>query len=240
MEQTPYQRLEIFWQSKGLKNMSAFAEAIKLSPGTVSAIKLRGSRPSNVVMLAIQKAFPDLNPEWALWGTGPMLRDGRALTPAPLLPTADEPAPAYLAAAADPMVGKLLDQLHQKDQAHREDLRKARKDAERRLTAQAKHWQFTVDVMERQYKDLETQVAELKRENFALKLAAGQRLPTPEEEEAFEKAAEARKAKEEKQKQRAGFKPEGVVAGMALSYHNPDFIRPLPFDQEEVSHLQAA
>lgn len=75
METTPYQRLEMLWLSKGLKNMSAFAEAVGLKPATISAIKQRGSQPSNNVMRAIQQAYPDINPEYILWGTGEMLKD---------------------------------------------------------------------------------------------------------------------------------------------------------------------
>jgi len=81
METTPYQRLELFWSSKSIKNASAFAESVGIKPATISAIKQRGSRPSSAVMLAIQQAYPDINPDYVLWGTGSMLRDGRSLAP---------------------------------------------------------------------------------------------------------------------------------------------------------------
>lgn len=80
METTPYQRLEEFWTSKGLKNASAFADAIKRKAGTVSALKLRGSMPGNKLMLAIQQAFPDLNPDYILWNKGTMYLDGVRLS----------------------------------------------------------------------------------------------------------------------------------------------------------------
>ena len=84
MEQTPYDRLEAFWQAKGLRNMSAFADAVRLKPGTLSAIKQRASKPTAAVLEVIQNAFPDLSTEYILWGRGPMLKDGRALAPLPV------------------------------------------------------------------------------------------------------------------------------------------------------------
>lgn len=83
MEQAPYARLELFWLFKGLRNMSAFAEATGISPGTLSAIKNRKSMPSPAVMEAILKAYPDISTDYILWGREPMLRDGRTLTPIP-------------------------------------------------------------------------------------------------------------------------------------------------------------
>ena len=84
MEQSPYQRLELFWQHKGLKNATAFAESVKgLTPAALSAMKHRRSTPGTSVLRAIQLAYPDLNGDYLLWGTGPMLRDGRALSQLP-------------------------------------------------------------------------------------------------------------------------------------------------------------
>lgn len=45
-----------------------------------------------MLQLVFQK-FPDLNPDWLLLGTGPMLRDGRELTPKPAAPTEPEKQP---------------------------------------------------------------------------------------------------------------------------------------------------
>ena len=84
MEQTPYERLEIFWLAKGIRNMSAFADAVRLKPGTLSAIKQRASKPTAAVLETIQQVFPDLSTEYVLWGRGPMLKDGRSLAPLPL------------------------------------------------------------------------------------------------------------------------------------------------------------
>ena len=84
MEQTPYERLEAFWHAKGIRNMSAFADAVRLKPGTLSAIKQRASKPTAAVLEIIQRVFPDLSTEYILWGRGPMLKDGRALAPLPV------------------------------------------------------------------------------------------------------------------------------------------------------------
>ena len=109
MELTPYHRLEAFWLAKGLRNMSAFAAAVKLKPGTLSAIKQRASKPTAAVLETIAQAFPDLSTEYILWGRGPMLRDGRALTP---VTPSDEPPPTPAAPASGlPFTGEVLDKL---------------------------------------------------------------------------------------------------------------------------------
>ena len=42
MEQSPYQRLELFWQSRRIKNASAFADTVDgLTPSALSAMKAR-------------------------------------------------------------------------------------------------------------------------------------------------------------------------------------------------------
>lgn len=107
MENTPYQRLELFWLSKGLKNMSAFAEATGLKAATISAIKQRGSRPSSSVLRAIQEAFPDLDADYILWGeTGAIRRLARETHPAP--PDARPPALTSAAATIDHATELLL------------------------------------------------------------------------------------------------------------------------------------
>lgn len=88
MELTPYQRLEMFWQTKGIRTASGFAETVGdgVTAAAISAIKKRGSRPGAAIMRAIQNRFPDLNADWVLWGNGEMLLNGRSLTPANQLP----------------------------------------------------------------------------------------------------------------------------------------------------------
>jgi hypothetical protein len=87
MDLSPYQRLELFWQSKGLKNASAFADTVPgLTAAALSAMKKRGNLPSSPVMRSIQAAYPDINPDYILGDTGDMLKDNRSLTPANQLP----------------------------------------------------------------------------------------------------------------------------------------------------------
>ena len=152
MELTPYQRLEAFWLAKGLRNMSAFADAVRLKPGTLSAIKQRASRPTAGVLETIQHVFPDLSTEFILWGRGPMLRDGRAL--APVTP-ADEPEPprpaAPAAALALPFSGELLDkllnQINSQAQQHREELAVLKKEHRAAMNKQTQWAQYTMDQM---------------------------------------------------------------------------------------------
>lgn len=71
MKNTPYQRLELFWQSLGMKKASAFIDTVPgLTAAALSAMKQRGSRPSAGVMRAIHLVYPDLNTDYILWGTG--------------------------------------------------------------------------------------------------------------------------------------------------------------------------
>jgi hypothetical protein len=178
MDASPYQRLETFWQSKGLKNMSAFAEAIQLSPGTISAIKQRGSRPSNVVMRAIQSAFPDVSPEWVLWGTGPMLKDGRSLVP--VATPVDEPAAPFAPTApviANPdVVTAFLGQMAEMTRAHREEILALKKEARKDLRAQAETYTYTINRMADERARLEQRI-------FELEGRFGLRPPTAEEME---------------------------------------------------------
>lgn len=98
MDQTPFQRLEMFWLFKHIKNASAFAETVGagVSAGALSAIKRRGSRPGNDIMRAILNKFPDLNADWVLWGQGEMLVGGRSLAFVPA-PDPTDPRPSAAA-----------------------------------------------------------------------------------------------------------------------------------------------
>lgn len=81
MENTPYQRLELFWKAKGLKNAAAFAESVNgLTAAALSAMKKRGSLPSAPSMRYIQIAYPDISPDYILFEEGGMYKDGHALT----------------------------------------------------------------------------------------------------------------------------------------------------------------
>lgn len=91
METTPGKRIQIFRESKGYKRASAFAEVAGLKPATLSSIETDRTAPSFDTLGALMSAFPDLNPDWLLTGTGSMLRDGRSLAPLPKDPTPPTP-----------------------------------------------------------------------------------------------------------------------------------------------------
>ena len=155
MDQTPYQRLESFWLAKGLRNMSAFAAAVKLKPGTLSAIKQRASKPTAAVLETIRHAFPDLSTEFILWGRGPMLKDGRALVPAgpsdeppPTLPAAPAAAAPYAAATySGDVLDRLLSQINSQAQQHREELASLKREHRAAINAQAHTAQYNMDAM---------------------------------------------------------------------------------------------
>jgi transcriptional regulator with XRE-family HTH domain len=81
MENTPGKRVQIFRESKGYKTVTAFAEASGVKGGTLSSIESGRTAPSFDTIAAITTAFPDLNLDWLIHGTGSMLRDGKELTP---------------------------------------------------------------------------------------------------------------------------------------------------------------
>ena len=66
------ERLERYLKDKKMSK-TAFGKAIGVSSSYVTSIR---SSISNEKVLAIRKAFPDLNTDWLLYGTGSMLKDG--------------------------------------------------------------------------------------------------------------------------------------------------------------------
>jgi len=70
---TPYQRLELFWQSLGMKKARAFVDSVPgLTSAGISAMKIRGGKPNAETMRAIQRKYPLLNPNYINWGEGDM------------------------------------------------------------------------------------------------------------------------------------------------------------------------
>lgn len=65
------ERLERYLKDKKMSK-TAFGKAIGVSSSYVTSIR---SSISNEKVLAIRKAFPDLNTDWLLYGTGSMLKD---------------------------------------------------------------------------------------------------------------------------------------------------------------------
>ena len=81
METTPGKRVQLLREAKGYKSLTAFAEYTGLKVGTLSALEADRSAPSLETLSKLRRAFPDLNMDWLIDEAGPMLRDGRALTP---------------------------------------------------------------------------------------------------------------------------------------------------------------
>lgn len=98
MESTAGKRLQEWREFKGLSLTELFRlTGIKVT--TLStAESAAGSNPSYDTITKMLAAFPDLSADWLLLGKGPMLKDGRALTPAPA-PTPATEKPRYTTAA---------------------------------------------------------------------------------------------------------------------------------------------
>lgn len=85
MESTFASRIRQYRQERGL-SQSALAELCGLTQGNIAHME-NGTEPKQSNVSKLVAGLPDLNPDWLLTGTGPMLRDGRALTKAePFLP----------------------------------------------------------------------------------------------------------------------------------------------------------
>ncbi len=81
MESSPGQRLQEWREYKGL-TLSQASRATGIKVTTLSTAEQPGaSNPSFDTLSKMLAAFPDLNPDWLLTGSGPLLRDGRALAP---------------------------------------------------------------------------------------------------------------------------------------------------------------
>lgn len=72
MEETVKERILAFIKAKSI-SQKKFEEAASLSNGYVNNLK---SAPSSTILQRIFGAYPDLNEQWLLTGTGPMLKDG--------------------------------------------------------------------------------------------------------------------------------------------------------------------
>jgi transcriptional regulator with XRE-family HTH domain len=84
MESTPGKRMQIWREFKGITS-TALSQATGINLTTISQAenpKGKVSNPSYDTLTKMLVAYPDLNPDWLLLGTGPMLRDGRSLAPA--------------------------------------------------------------------------------------------------------------------------------------------------------------
>lgn len=221
MDHTPATRFVDLLGRLGYRTQQQIADLLDIARPTAGTIVRYEKPPSFESMTTLKEKHPEVNMEWVFTGEGAPFVTGDAAPvllaglPSPTAPAAEEPAPAYVAAATDAVVTKMLAHISELGQRHHEELKAAKKDYHKRVVEQAQLWQATVDEMERQREDLKVYVAELKQEIFDLKLRAGLREPTPAEAALFEKQAQARKEQEEKAKlEITGFRkyvePQGV------------------------------
>lgn len=93
MKKSVNQRIRQIIESKSL-SVNAFANAIGVAQGTLASMLNRGTEPSNKTLNAVLSAFPEVNPDWLLTGSGEMYTDRPSTTDntdarlVPLLPVA--------------------------------------------------------------------------------------------------------------------------------------------------------
>lgn len=109
MESTFASRIRQYRQERNL-SQQALAELCGLTQGNVAHME-NGTEPKQSNVSKLLAGLPDLNPDWLLIGSGPMLRDGRALTPAPpaspLRINTDGESEGYWKALAQERLGQL-------------------------------------------------------------------------------------------------------------------------------------
>lgn len=118
MENSPGQRLRQWRDYKGLK-LADVSRDTGIKTTTLSTTEQPGaSNPSYDTISKVLAAYPDLNPDWLLLGTGSMLRDGRALSqlppavPSELQPSRPGlPKPGHATPAEADFVGRLIQRL---------------------------------------------------------------------------------------------------------------------------------
>ena len=189
METTPGKRVQMVREAKGYKSITAFAEFTGLKIGTLSALEGDKSAPSLETLARLNAAFPDVSMEWLISGTGSMLRDGRALTPAPVPSevraasvVVEEPRLAYAPAPVEPALAvRLMEELADCQKQNRLDLARAQKDFREDLNASGRTWQYTVDRMKETSDGQAAEIVRLRAENGELRAYAGLDLPSVRE-----------------------------------------------------------
>lgn len=112
MEQTTGKRLSELRKAKGL-SVEEFAAKLGVKPSAVYGLQSDANKPSFDTLASIVHHFPDVSMDWLLTGAGPMLRDGRVLTPTVAAAPAEVPMRAVPDAAE---VGYLKERIKDKDQ----------------------------------------------------------------------------------------------------------------------------
>lgn len=113
MESTSGRRIKELRKAKGM-SVEALADKLDVKPTAIYGLEKDANKPSFDTINALLETFPDVNPDWLIRGEGPMLRDGKTLTPV----VAEERTPARPMAAVQESteVIYLKQQLDRKDQ----------------------------------------------------------------------------------------------------------------------------
>ncbi|NVO32933.1 helix-turn-helix domain-containing protein [Hymenobacter lapidiphilus] len=106
-------RIAAFREARQLKQVDVF-RATGIKQQTLSSVE-SGTEPKSGIVAALLAAYPDLSPDWLLTGSGPMLRDGRALSPTAAPPTSPaspaRPAPLQTQPGQVDFVNKYITRL---------------------------------------------------------------------------------------------------------------------------------
>ena len=180
---------------RGELSQKAFGARVGLSQTAVTALENDQSEPRLGSFSRIVEAF-GINPDWLRTGLGVMRQRNQ---PSPIT---DAPPVQPVTAALPEAVEKLLDRLNEQAREHREELALTKKDARTMLNEQTRYLQSNIAVMKQTIASEQAHVLELKHEIHGLRLSAGQRMPTPEEQEYFDRQAAA----QQKPGKPAGFK----------------------------------
>ena len=186
---------------RGELSQKAFGARVGLSQTAVTALENDQSEPRLGTFSRIVEAF-NVAPDWLRTGAGTMRprHQSNAVTEAP-------PAATVIIPEA---VEKLLNRLTEQTREFREELALNKKEARGFLSEQTRHWHYTIDGMKRTIAQEQALNLELRHEIHGLRLAAGHRQPTPEEQEFLDRQAALRQNKP------AGFKSYGATS--RLSY----------------------
>ena len=183
---------------RGELSQKAFGARVGLSQTAVTALENDQSEPRMGTFSRIVEAF-NIAPDWLRTGAGAM-RQRQQPNPVTEAPPA---GPLVAPVVLPEMVEKLLDRLTEQAREHREELALTKKDARVMFNEQTKYLQYNISVMKQSAASDAAHIAELKYEIHGLRLTAGQRLPTPEEQAYFDKQAAAQALSKNKP---AGFK----------------------------------
>ena len=200
MESTPGSRLAEWREFKGL-TLVEMAHITGISKTTINTVEQSGSsKPSYDTISRVLAGFPDLNPDWLLLGTGPMVR-GRVLTPAPAAtpvvsaPTvAAEPVASYGCLSPDfvTLLTSEVTDLRAQNKALDQELRHARREFREDFIAQARQYNSVKLSQESFIASQQELISRLYTKIDEYELRLGIRQPTQQEREQMQGGGDTR------------------------------------------------